>query len=186
MGFGFMISATCLPIPLTPMVIAAGAILQQYGLLEFDLILWGFIGVVIGDSLSYLLGRLALQPIQRLSYKFLHNLWDKVNAWFAQNGKASIFFSRWLMNSVDVPVSMVAGGTKFPFKKFLKEVILGRALWFLLYGGLGFALGTQWQKFTNDMQAYQNWIAVIVLIVIAFYALIIRLRKSLVPTFPEA
>ena len=50
MGVGFMISATCLPIPLTPMVIAAGAILQQYGLFEIDLILWGFVGVVIGTE----------------------------------------------------------------------------------------------------------------------------------------
>jgi membrane protein DedA with SNARE-associated domain len=186
MGFGFMISATCLPIPLTPMVIAAGAILQQYGFLEIELFLWAFVGVVIGDSLSYLLGRLALQPIQRLSYRFLQPMWDKVNTWFTQNGGNATFFSRWLMNSVDVPISMVAGGTKFPYKQFIKNVAVGRAIWLLVYGGLGFALGTQWQKFTEDMQAYQNWTVGIVLIVIAFYALLNRLRKTLLPSFPEA
>lgn len=186
MGLGFMISATCLPIPLTPMVIAAGAILHQYGLLGIELILWGYLGVVIGDSFSYLLGWLALQPIQRLSSRFLHSLWDNVNGWFAQNGGAAVFFSRWLLNSMDVPVSMVAGGTKFPYRQFLKKVALGRALWFLLYSGLGFALGAQWEKFTNDMQAYQNWIFVVMLIIFAFYAVIIRLRKTLLPTFPES
>jgi membrane protein DedA with SNARE-associated domain len=186
MGLGFMISAAGLPIPLTPIVVAAGAAVQQYGSAELDLFIWGFFGVALGDMLCYLIGRLAMEPIERLTPARMQPMWRKVNIWILRSGGAAVFLSRWLMNSVDVPLSMVAGGAHFPFKRFARNVVLGRLLWFVVYGSLGFAVGAQWQKFTADMQSYQSWIGGIVLVVIAFYALLSQLRKRLVPQLPEA
>jgi membrane protein DedA with SNARE-associated domain len=185
MGLGFMISASGLPIPITPIVVAAGAAVAQYGVDSFDLFLWGFVGVVIGDSVCYLVGRLGMEPIERLTPARMKPMWTKVREWFNHSGGAAVFFSRWLMNSMDVPLSMVAGGARFPYKRYAKNILLGRALWFGLYGGLGFALGAQWQQFTDDMQAYQSWIVGIVLVVFAFYAALNQLRKRLVPVLPE-
>ena len=170
MGLGFMISAAGLPIPLTPMVVAAGAAVQQYGSAEIDLFLWGFLGVAIGDMLCYGIGWLAMEPIERLTPARMQPMWTKVNVWITRSGGMAVFLSRWLMNSVDVPLSMVAGGARFPFKRFAKNVLLGRLLWFVVYGGLGFAVGAQWQQFTEDMQAYQGWIAGIVVVIVALKA----------------
>lgn len=186
MGLGFMISAAGLPIPITPIVVAAGAAVQQYGSQELDLFVWGLVGVALGDMLCYLIGRLAMEPIERLTPTRMQSMWQKVNVWILRSGGAAVFLSRWLMNSVDVPLSMVAGGAGFPFKRFARNVILGRLLWFVVYGSLGFAVGAQWQKFTADMQAYQGWIGGIILLVIAFYVLINRLRKTLVPELKES
>jgi len=186
MGLGFLISAAGLPIPITPIVVAAGAAVQQYGAGSFDLFIWGFLGVVIGDSLCFLAGRLAMGSIERLSPARMQPMWDKASSWFNRSGGLAVFFSRWLLNSVDVPLSMVAGGSGFQFKRFAQNILLGRLLWFVLYGGLGFALGAQWQQFTADMHAYQNWIIGILVSMAAFYTLVNFLRKALIPRVTEA
>jgi membrane protein DedA with SNARE-associated domain len=186
MGLGLMISAAGLPIPISPIVVAAGAAVQMYGFQEFDLFLWGFLGVALGDSLCYLAGRLAMEPIQRLTPNKFQPMWHKVHSWINRSGGTAVFFSRWLMHSVDVPLSMAAGGSRFPFKSFAQNILLGRMLWFAIYGGLGFAVGAQWQQFSTDMGAYQGWIAGIVLVIIMFYALLNYLRTKLIPQMPEA
>jgi membrane-associated protein len=186
MGLGFLISAAGLPIPITPIVVAAGAAVQQFGGGSFDLFVWGFVGVVVGDSLCFLIGRLAMEPIERLTPARFQPMWQKVSLWFSRSGGTAVFLSRWLLNSVDVPLSMVAGGAGLPFARFAQSILAGRMLWFVLYGGLGFALGAQWQQFTADMQAYQSWIGGIIAVMAAFYFLLKTLRKNLIPTFPEA
>lgn len=181
MGLGLMISAAGLPIPITPVVVAAGAAVQQFGARSFDLFLWGFIGIILGDSICFLIGRTAMDPIERLTPGRIKPMWSKVRIWFNHSGGSAVFFSRWLLNSVDVPLSMVAGGSGLSYLKFLKNAIFGRLLWLLLYGGLGIVLGVQWRQFTADMQAFQSWIVGIVLVLIAFIVLLKMLRKKLIP-----
>ena len=137
-------------------------------------------------SLCYLFGHLAMEPIQRLTPAKLQPMWPKVSAWINTSGGTAIFFSRWLMNSVDVPLSMVAGGSHFPFNRFAQNILLGRLLWFILYGGLGFAVSAQWEQVTANVQAYQSWLAGIVLVVTVFYVLLNQLRKKLAPVLPGA
>ena len=177
-GLSTLISASGTPVPITPLMIAAGAFIQQDGLEQAPLLLWGLLGVVIGDSIAFLIGRYALGAIRRLSPRRMEALWDKAEFWFNRFGGSSVFFSRWLLNSIDVPISFISGGARFSFWIYLKNILYGRLLWVLLYGGLGFAVGAQWQAFNENMKVFQAWVFVFIFLVGGFYFLRSRWQEK--------
>jgi membrane protein DedA with SNARE-associated domain len=178
LGLSTLISASGTPFPITPLMIAAGAFIQQDGFEQAPLLLWGLLGVVIGDSIAYLVGRYALGAIRRLSPRRMEALWAKAEFWFNRYGGSSVFLSRWLLNSVDVPISFISGGAGLSFWTYLKNISFGRLLWVLLYGGLGFVVGAQWQAFNENMKVFQTWLLILILLGCVFYFLRSRWQEK--------
>jgi len=57
-----------------------------------------------------------------------------------------LLLTRFLLTSLDVPINWVAGSGRYPFCRFFAVDLAGRLAWVLLYGGLGYLAGSQWQR----------------------------------------
>jgi membrane protein DedA with SNARE-associated domain len=142
-GLILLLGALGLPIGASVVVIAAGAFSQQ-GVLNWpSAILIGLAGAVIGDMLSYSIGYYA----KGWTYKRFGNstIWINASTSFQKRAGLAIFLTRWLVTAVAIPTNLIAGGSGYKFSHFLAYDVIGELTWILLYGGLGYLFGSQWE-----------------------------------------
>jgi len=142
-----LLGALGLPVGASAVVIAAGAFSQQ-GLLNWlHAAALGLAGASLGDALSYAIGYFAKDWLAR---RFSNSAaWRGALASFNQQGGLAVFFTRWLATAIAIPTNLIAGGSGFKFSRFLLYDIAGETVWVLLYGGLGYAFGSQWETVSD-------------------------------------
>jgi membrane protein DedA with SNARE-associated domain len=146
-----LLGALGIPVPGTLLVIASGAFVRQ-GVLDIYLTpALALSGSVIGDTIIYGLGRFARGWIER---RFGQSAgWQKSADFFARRGGLAIYLTRWLITPLAVPTNLIAGSSGYPFWKYLLFDVTGELTWIVLYGGLGYAFGSQWElinQFISD------------------------------------
>lgn len=143
LGIIVFIGGLGVPLPCTLLVIAAGAFARQDILPWHTTALISIVSVVIGDSISYSFGYYAREKVLA---RFSHTpQWLQAEESFRQWGPLSIFFSRFLVTAIALPVNLMSGTTRFPFRKFFLYDVLGEIVWIFGYGGLGYLFGSQWE-----------------------------------------
>lgn len=167
-----------IPLPATALIMAAGAFAAQ-GYLSFsDIFFYWLLASVFGDTLGYIislrygreifirmgLGKIFLSP----KFTVIENLFTKYSA-------MTIFSSRFLATTMGPVINILSGVTKIHYKKFLLYDILGECCYVLLYGGLGYVFGDQWEAIS---QISGDIASIIVLIVILIVLFIIALRRK--------
>jgi membrane protein DedA with SNARE-associated domain len=142
-GFILLLGALGFPVGASVVVIAAGAFSQQ-GILDWpSAILIGLIGAVVGDMLSYSIGYYAKGWTQR---RFGNSpAWINASQSFQNNAGWAIFLTRWLITAVAIPTNLIAGGSGYKFSNFMLYDVTGELTWLLLYGGLGYWFGSEWE-----------------------------------------
>lgn len=142
-GLILLLGALGLPIGASVVVIAAGAFSQQGFLNWQNAILIGLAGAVIGDTLSYSIGHFAKGWTQK---RFGNSpTWTNASLSFQKRAGLFVFFSRWLITTIAIPINLIAGGTGYKFSHFMFFDVLGEITWILLYGGLGYWFGSEWE-----------------------------------------
>jgi membrane-associated protein len=143
LGFVLFLGALGFPIGASVVVIAAGAFSQQ-GILDWpSAILIGLVGAVIGDMLSYSMGHYAKGWTQQ---RFGSSpAWVNASESFQNNAGWAIFLTRWLITAIAIPTNLIAGGSGYKFSHFLLYDVVGELTWIVLYGGLGYWFGSQWE-----------------------------------------
>ncbi len=143
LGVIVFIGGLGVPLPCTLLVIAAGAFARQGYLTWHSAALISIISVIIGDGLSYSLGYYASEYVLK---RFSNTpQWQEAERSFQKWGPLSIFFSRFLVTAIALPVNLISGTTRYPFRKFIMYDILGEVIWIFGYGGLGYLFGSQWE-----------------------------------------
>jgi len=155
LGVVVLIGSAGLPLPCTLLMIAAGAFARQ-GILSWpQAAMVALLGVVIGDSIGYAIGYYARELVlQRFNGK---PRWIQAEQTFQRWGPMSIFFSRFLITAIAVPVNLMSGTTRFPFRKFLVFEMAGETIWVLGSGGLGYLFGNEWElvsEFASDFGGF--------------------------------
>lgn len=142
-GLILLLGALGLPVGASVVVIAAGAFSQQ-GLLDWlHAAAIGLAGALIGDALSFGMGYFAKD--------WTHNHFGNSPVWinarnsFQQRAGLAVFLTRWLVTAFAIPTNLVAGGSGYKFSRFMLYDIMGEILWIILYGGLGYVFGSQWE-----------------------------------------
>lgn len=176
LGLIVFIGALGVPFPGTLIVIAVGAFCRQ-GFLSWPVTgLIAFICVVLGDSLSYSMGYYAREPILR---RFSNSQqWAQAEKSFQKWGGVSVFLTRFLITGIAVPVNLLAGTGRFPFKRFLIYDVLGEAIWIFGYGGLGYLFGTQWEVVSDFISNFGGLMLGLVVLVAGFLLATRRLRPN--------
>ena len=143
LGVIVFIGGLGIPLPCTLLVIAAGAFAKQ-GILNWQTTaLISIVCVIIGDSLSYSFGFYSREKVLK---RFSQTpQWIQAEQSFQRWGPLSIFFSRFLVTAIALPVNLLSGTTRFRFNKFLVYDVLGEMIWIFGYGGLGYLFGSQWE-----------------------------------------
>ena len=134
-GITVLLGAIGIPIPGTLTVVAAGAFSSQ-GILSWPVTaVVGLSGAVIGDSISYAMGYYARRPIlKRFSGT---SAWIQAEQSFQRWGGMSVFFSRFLVTAIAIPVNLLAGTGDFSYRRFIVFDVAGETIWIRSYLTLG-------------------------------------------------
>ena len=177
-GGALMLAGLGVPVPGTVLVIAAGAFVRQELLDMYTTPLLALVGVVAGDVIVYAVGRLAKPWIDR---RFGQSAaWEKARQSFERRGGIAIYLTRWLLTPLAVPTNLIAGGSGYPFAKFLFFDITGELTWIALYGGLGYAVGSQWALISDVIANFSGLIISVLIMAVGIY-LIVRYRRVFTP-----
>ena len=140
----FLAGAIGVPLPSTLCVVAGGAFIQQ-GVLDLgSTIGLGLAGVLVGDMLSYGMGRLLRRPIEKRYGQSA--IWQRAEQYFARRGGIAIFLTRCVLTPIAVPINLIAGSSDYQFGRFVAYDAAGELTWLLFYGALGYFFGSQWES----------------------------------------
>lgn len=181
LGIALLIGAAGIPLPGTLFIVAAGALVQQ-DILNFPMAFGlAVLGATTGDSVSYSLGRWANGWVEGKFGK--STTWQKAQANFNRRGNLAVYLTCWLITPLAVPTNAIAGLNGYSWKRFLVYDGAGEITWVLLYGGLGFAFGSQWELVSQYLTDFSGWLVVILAIGAGVYFLIGRQRQHRVFVF---
>ncbi len=170
LSIALLLGALGVPVPATLLVVAAGTLVQQ-GVIDWTAALgFGLLGAVLGDNVSYALGHYAKGWVQR--HFGWSSAWQTARTKFEQHGALAVYLTRFLLTPLALPTNFIAGGSGFTFRRFLAFDVVGELTWLLLYGGLGYAFGSQVELINQAVSEYSVWWVVVVAVVIGIYGLI--------------
>lgn len=164
-----------LPLPCTLIVIASGAFIRQSLFDIYSTPALGYLGVIAGDALLYGIGYFASARIesrfgQTTAWKKAHNL-------FLSRGGVAIFLSRWLLTALAFPITLIAGSSRYNFRKFIVFDFAGEMVWIGLYGSLGYAFGSQWELISDFISNFSSFLLGALVLGTGFYLLLKFGRK---------
>ena len=163
LGILVFIGGLGVPLPCTALVIAAGAFARQGILPWYTTALISIVSVVIGDSLSYSMGYYFSEKVL-LRFSGTPR-WEQAEQSFQKYGFLSIFFSRFLVTAIALPVNLLSGTTRFPFKQFFLYDVLGEVVWIFGYGGLGYWFGSEWELVNEFLSNFGGLVLGLVILV---------------------
>lgn len=173
-----LVASTGLPLPVTILLLTAGAFVAQG-----ELKLWWVIGLatgaaVLGDQLGYGLGRWGSQGlIARLSCWAGGGRIEQAERTAKRWGGAGIFLSRWLLTPLGPVINLTSGIARYPWPAFVCFDIAGEALWVVLYVTLGRVFSDQVQTLSAALGNF-TWAAVGLVAMIVLAWLLLRQRRS--------
>ncbi len=177
------IAAIGLPLPVSLVLLAAGAFAA---LGDFNIIVLTLISIsasVAGDNLGYLIGRLWGSKVadwlehSKLGKHFLRP--DSVarsRLYFSKRGGWAIFFSRFLVAALGGVVNLLAGAELYPYPQFLFFDIGGEMLGALIPLLLGFAFGASWDAI-GDVLGTSSLLVLGLLLVIYLFLRLLRYTR---------
>ncbi len=120
-------------------LIFAGILIKE-GYFSFEKVfLIAFFGAVLGDSVSFFIGKFS----KKLAYKILKKykkVLDKIENWVKNYGGFIILFERYLYGT-HIPALILLGMSGYSTLKFYLFEIIGVAIWVLFYVSLGYFFG---------------------------------------------
>ena len=169
LGFILFWGALGLPLPGTLFLLATGALAQQGSIDWVAASALALVGVVSGDCFSYFIGRSAGNWLQsRMAHG---DRWQKAQARFTRQGGLAIYLTRFLFTPFAVPTNLIAGGSDYTFRQFLRYDVAGELTWIALYGGLGYVAGSQWPVISQAVSDYTSLLVAFLVGVTAVYLL---------------
>ncbi|MCX6067542.1 MAG: VTT domain-containing protein [Chloroflexi bacterium] len=167
------------PVPATLIVIASGAFMRQNLLDLYSTPVFGYIGTIIGDATLYSIGYFASA---RIEARFGETAaWKSARELFTRRGGIAIFLTRWLLTAVALPTTLIAGSSGYRFRKFFMFVMLGELTWVLIYGGLGYAFGSQWELISDFISNFSGFILGALALGVGIYLLVRFGKKPVKP-----
>ncbi len=179
-GLILFLGALGIPIGASVVLIAAGAFTQQgilNGLLAAPL---GLLGAVLGDALSFGIGYYGKDWVNS---RFSNSqTWRSARGSFESRAGVAVYFTRFLVTALAVPINLIAGGSGIRFRRFITYDALGELTWIILYGGLGYLFGSQWELVSSFVSNFGGLALGLVLLGAGIWLGIRRLRKNTVAT----
>lgn len=134
-----LINSIGIPIPDAILLIAAGSYIQLGSLNQWWVIGVAVVGAILGDQVGYGLGYWGGRP---LVLRFSRWLGGEKRISAAEElarrwGGPGIFFSRWLLTSLEAWINLASGIASYPYGRFLLWDISGEILWVVAYVMLG-------------------------------------------------
>ncbi len=161
-GLILFIAAVGVPVPASILLIAAGAFSQQGILPWYSTALLGLVGAVFGDAISFGIGYYAKDWVDERFGK--SPAWKSARDTFDSRAGMAVYLTRFLITALAIPTNLIAGGSGIRFRRFMTYDALGEVTWIILYGGLGFWFGTQWEVVSDFISNFGGLLLGLVLL----------------------
>jgi membrane protein DedA with SNARE-associated domain len=137
-----------LPLPSSSLLAASGAFASQgYFSLNYVLVV-ALLGNVCGDSVGYFLARLyGEETLRKVGFTRIldSRRYIQLRTYMEHFSYPVVYFSRFI-TSVGPAVNIISGVTRLPYKKYFPVEIAGEISYVLLYGMMGYYLGSAWEN----------------------------------------
>ncbi len=173
-------AAVGLPLPATLLLLAAGAFAGAGQLSLPALLIGGIVAAGLGDSLGYLLGarggagvvgrwgpRLGLGP----------EALQRAEALLARWGGITIVLTRFLITPLGPVINVVAGTARYPYRRFLLYDVIGESIWVILYLGLGYLFGANWELLVDLASNATQALTLLLIVAVLGFFLVRALRQ---------
>jgi membrane protein DedA with SNARE-associated domain len=161
--FGESFVLTGMFVPGTVLLVIMGGLVPQ-GFYDFgDLAFFAVCGSIVGDAVSYELGRLGRLHVDR--YRFLKGYLERGRSYFHAHGGKSVIMGRFI-GPIRPIIPFTAGVSDMKRGPFYVYNVLSAVGWSVAYLLLGYAFGIAWKSALKWSSAA---VAGVVLIVIAVY-----------------
>lgn len=178
LGLALLLGNMGLPTPTSPLVLASGALARE-GLIDWQAAaVLGYTGAVLGDMFSFAVGWSGWDWAQRVLSERRADLWNQALARFQRRAGLAVYITRFVFTTLDVPINLIAGSSHYPWQRFLVATLAGRATWFVLYGSLGYIVGSQWRTVGRLIDEYSLYLAITILVILGA-ALLVRRRRRI-------
>ncbi len=174
------VAAVGIPIPITLLLLAAGAFAA---LGDFNLVLLfviSFSASICGDNTGYWVSRIwgsrALNWIER------SKKWNRFvppqriaqsRLYFRRRGGWAIFLSRFLFSALGGTINLLSGSELYPYHYFLLLDSPGEALGAIIPLLLGYVFGASWEA-VGDILGYSSFLILSLLLVIVLVSRLIK------------
>jgi membrane protein DedA with SNARE-associated domain len=178
-GLGF-------PLPEDVPLIATGYLVWDMTLEAFPAFLVTMLGVLIGDSILFFLGKnLGMKMLEkpRVQKLFRPEKIRRTKAYFRKYGEKIVFFARFVAGFRAVAFFM-AGAMKMRYVRFILldgiAALISVPVWIAIGYGLGYYLGDQISTILSSMKNLKTAFTVIVLTIVAIVVVrnILNFRKA--------
>jgi membrane protein DedA with SNARE-associated domain len=168
------LGALGVPVGASALVIAAGAFSQQ-GILSWPLMtVLGFAGAILGDALSFGIGYYAEDWVDQ---RFGRSKgWKSAEETFEKRAGLAIYLTRFLITALAIPINLIAGGSGLRLRRFMVYDSLGELTWIVLYGGLGYLFGSQWELVSEFISNFGGLLLGLVILGVGVWLWIRRSR----------
>jgi membrane-associated protein len=174
-GILLFLGALGVPVGASALVIAAGAFSQQ-GILNWYLTaMLGFVGAVVGDALSFGIGYYAKDWVDDRFGR--SQVWRNAERAFEKRAGLAIYLTRFLVTALAIPTNLIAGGSGIQFRRFMIYDSLGELTWIVLYGGLGYLFGSQWELVSEFISNFGGLILGVVILGVGLWLWTRRVRS---------
>jgi membrane-associated protein len=180
LGAVVLLAALGLPLPSTFFVLASGAFVQQGVLDLIPTVLVALVCVVVGDTLSYGMGRLLRRPIHARFGR--SDTWRRAEQYFSHRGALAIYLTRCILTPIAVPMNLVAGSSGYTAARFVGFAAAGELTWLLAYGALGYVFGSQWEAVSDLISNFSGVLVGLLIAGAGAYTLIRWQRRPAIAT----
>ena len=179
------VAAVGIPIPITLLLLAAGAFaaLGDFNLALLFVITYS--ALICGDNTGYWIGHIwgsrALNWIER------SKRWNRLippqrivqsRQYFRLRGGWAIFLSRFLFSALGGIINLLSGSELYPYRYFLLFDSSGEALGAIIPLMLGYVFGASWEA-VGDVLGYSSFLLLSLLIVILLVSRLIKNARIL-------
>jgi len=166
-------AAIGLPLPTSFLLLFAGSLIANGDLDYGSVVGLGIVAAILGDHIGFALGWFGGRSVATkiTQYFKAESSLEKVEAFSRRWGGLSIFFSRWLMTQFGAPVNLISGATRYQPLRFSLFVIVGEAVWVLLYVQLGQFFSTSIAEVSEALSDFAGVIVGVLAVVVLGYLL---------------
>ncbi|OHV13039.1 bifunctional DedA family/phosphatase PAP2 family protein [Kushneria phosphatilytica] len=176
-AFAESLALVGLVVPGVLMLTAAASLAGHDQVSIIALLISGFVGAIIGDGISYWLGKSQRDHIlQWWPFNRRPELIERGQHFFSRYGILSVVFGRFV-GPVRPIIPLIAGMMGMSWRRFMLVNTLSAAAWSPAYLLPGYYLGRSWQEHFNLPMHSEHWLSVLVLIMILAGLLLSWLRR---------
>jgi membrane protein DedA with SNARE-associated domain len=138
-----------------------------------------YVGSICGITLSYTIGRTGgIYLIHKCPYvHFTKDRLDRVHNWFERMGRWALFFG-YFMPGIRHLTAIVAGSSELEPHVFAAFAYSGGLLWVLTFVSLGYFLGEQWSRISQEIHGVMLWVTIVIVAAGIIVWLVRRMNRA--------